>query len=124
MHEHYQDQRVDAVAAARRGGFCFAAPLALLMQRPLIPLPQPGKLALSYAALQDDLEYAAPNCSSTRMAWPRAHVLLIDDLLATGGPCRPPAASLKRRRHVVAARLVEIAVPQGREKLKRMRCLV
>ena len=86
MHEHYQDQRVDAVAAAEARGFLFAAPLALLMQRPLIPLRKPGKLPYRTHALQYDLEYGSAELQvHTDGVAADAHVLLIDDLLATGG---------------------------------------
>src|SRR5437899_2529689 len=59
LHAHYRDRRVDAVAAAEARGFLFAAPLALLMQRPLIPLRKPGKLPYRTHALQYDLEYGS-----------------------------------------------------------------
>src|SRR3954453_3684658 len=42
--EHYRGRRIDAVAAAEARGFLFAAPLALMLERPMVPLRKPGKL--------------------------------------------------------------------------------
>jgi len=55
--DHYRDQPVDAVAAAEARGFLFAAPMALIMQRPLIPLRKPGKLPHRTYSLKYELEY-------------------------------------------------------------------
>src|SRR5947209_12761288 len=42
--DHFQNRAIDAVAAAEARGFLFAAPLALVMKKPLVPLRKPGKL--------------------------------------------------------------------------------
>src|SRR6266849_3219598 len=55
--DRYQGRRVDALAAAEARGFIFAAPIALRMQKPLIPLRKPGKLPHLTHALRYDLEY-------------------------------------------------------------------
>src|SRR5438309_11410782 len=87
MHEHYLGRKVDAVAAAEARGFLFAAPLALLMERPLVPLRKPGKLPYRTHTLQYDLEYGSAELQVHTDGVPAgAHVLLVDDLLATGGP--------------------------------------
>src|SRR5262249_28088432 len=54
---HYAGQDIDAVAAAEARGFLFAAPLALQIAKPLVPLRKPGKLPYQTHALQYDLEY-------------------------------------------------------------------
>jgi adenine phosphoribosyltransferase len=121
MHEHYQGKRVDAVAAAEARGFLFAAPLALLMQRPLIPLRKPGKLPYRTHALQYDLEYGSAELQvHTDGVAADAHVLLIDDLLATGGTMQAACGLIEKAGgHVVGcAFLVELLFLKGREKLK------
>src|SRR5438128_6653528 len=86
MHEHYRERPIDAVAAAEARGFLFAAPLALLMNRPLIPLRKPGKLPYRTHALQYDLEYGSAELHMhVDGVSAGSHVLLVDDLLATGG---------------------------------------
>src|SRR3989440_11660684 len=86
MQTHYQGKRVDALAAAEARGFLFAAPLALLMERPLIPLRKPGKLPYRTHALQYDLEYGSAELQVHIDGVTQGHgVLLVDDLLATGG---------------------------------------
>ncbi len=44
LTEHYRPQAIDAVAAAEARGFLFAAPLALELKKPLVPLRKPGRL--------------------------------------------------------------------------------
>src|SRR5262249_9353873 len=57
MAERYRGQPIDAVAAAEARGFLFAAPLALILQKPLVPLRKPGKLPYRTYSLKYDLEY-------------------------------------------------------------------
>src|SRR5271163_4315109 len=52
MAEHYAGQGIDAIAAAEARGFLFAAPMALALQKPLVPLRKPGKLPYRTHALQ------------------------------------------------------------------------
>src|SRR5437879_5485109 len=59
LREHYRGQKIDAVAAAEARGFLFAAPLALQMKLPLIPLRKPGKLPYHTHSLKYDLEYGS-----------------------------------------------------------------
>ena len=59
LAEHYPPATVDAVAAVEARGFLFAAPLALELQKPLIPLRKPGKLPYQTHTLQYDLEYGS-----------------------------------------------------------------
>ena len=59
MAEHYRGRPVDAVAAVEARGFLFAAPLALVLRKPLIPLRKPGKLPFHTHSLRYDLEYGS-----------------------------------------------------------------
>src|SRR5262245_60199976 len=86
FHEHYHHRSIDAVAAAEARGFLFAAPLALTMRKPLIPLRKPGKLPYRTYGLKYDLEYGSAELHMhIDGIEPGAQVLLVDDLLATGG---------------------------------------
>src|SRR6202171_2986848 len=82
----FQNGSIDAVAAAEARGFLFAAPLALVMKKPLVPLRKPGKLPYRTHRLQYDLEYGSAELPIDIDGFtPGAKVLMIDDLLATGG---------------------------------------
>lgn len=119
--ERYPAETVDVVAAAEARGFLFAAPLALQLGKPLVPLRKPGKLPYKTHSLRYELEYgnAELHVHIDAVA-PGARVLLIDDLLATGGTmeasCRLVA---KAGGQVIAcAFLVELAFLGGRARLQ------
>jgi adenine phosphoribosyltransferase len=121
LQEHYQGRRIDAVAAAEARGFLFAAPLALLMERPLIPLRKPGKLPYRTHVLQYDLEYGSAELQvHTDGVTAGAHVLLVDDLLATGGTMQAGCRLIEKAGGTVAscAFLVELTFLNGRERLQ------
>jgi adenine phosphoribosyltransferase len=121
MHEHYRNRQVDAVAAAEARGFLFAAPLALLMERPLIPLRKPGKLPYRTHALQYDLEYGSAELQvHIDGVAAGARVLLVDDLLATGGTMQAGCRLIEKAGGQVAgcAFLVELTFLNGRDKLR------
>ena len=59
FQEHYKNRPIDAIAAAEARGFLFAAPLALALHKPLIPLRKPGKLPYRTYSLKYDLEYGS-----------------------------------------------------------------
>src|SRR5207248_1021418 len=114
-------QTVDAVAAAEARGFLFAAPMALMMSRPLIPLRKPGKLPYRTHALQYDLEYGSAELHVHIDGVAKgARVLLVDDLLATGGTLQAGCQLIEKAGGQVAgcAVLVELEFLKGREKLR------
>jgi adenine phosphoribosyltransferase len=121
LYDHYRDRTVDAVAAAEARGFLFAAPLALLMKKPLIPLRKPGKLPYRTHALQYDLEYGSAELQvHIDGVSPAEQVLLVDDLLATGGTMQAGCKLIEKAGGKVAscAFLVELTFLNGREKLR------
>jgi adenine phosphoribosyltransferase len=121
MSSHYEGQRVDAVAAAEARGFLFAAPMALAMELPLIPLRKPGKLPYQTHCFQYELEYGSAELHvHIDAVVPGAHVLVVDDLLATGGTLKAGCQLIEKAGGVVAgcAVLVELDFLKGREKLQ------
>jgi adenine phosphoribosyltransferase len=121
LHEHYQHQQIDGVAAAEARGFLFAAPLALLMKKPLIPLRKPGKLPYRTYSLKYELEYGSAELQVHIDGVVSGHrVLLIDDLLATGGTMQAGCQLIEKAGGQVAgcAFLVELAFLQGRQRLQ------
>jgi adenine phosphoribosyltransferase len=118
---HYRNNRIDAVAAAEARGFLFAAPLALQLQKPFVPLRKPGKLPHLTHAFSYELEYGTAELHvHTDAITPGARVLLVDDLLATGGTIAAGGELVRKAGGVVAgcAFLIELTFLGGREKLK------
>lgn len=84
--EHFRNERIDSIVAAESRGFIFGAPLALRLQASFVPVRKPGKLPFSTHSHSYDLEYGSDTLeihSDALQAGQR--VLVIDDLLATGG---------------------------------------
>src|SRR5437868_5167843 len=120
MSSHYEGQLVDAVAAAEARGFLFAAPLALMLKKPLIPLRKPVKLPYQTHCYQYELEYGSAELHvHIDAVRPDAHVLVVDDLLATGGTLKAGCQLIEKAGGLVAgcAVLVELSFLKGREKL-------
>jgi len=86
MAELYRDKGIDAVAAIEARGFLFAAPFAIRMNIPLIIIRKKGKLPGITLSKKYDLEYAQAEIEVHHADVPAGkRVLLIDDLIATGG---------------------------------------
>jgi adenine phosphoribosyltransferase len=86
MAEHYEGQAVDAVVAAEARGFIFAAPLALELNAAFVPIRKPGKLPFETHAFHYELEYGSDTLEMhSDGVTAGQNVLVVDDLLATGG---------------------------------------
>jgi adenine phosphoribosyltransferase len=86
MAEHYAGRRIDVVAAAEARGFIFAAPLALELKAGFVPVRKPGKLPFDTHAFHYELEYGTDTLEvHVDGVSSGQNVLLVDDLLATGG---------------------------------------
>jgi adenine phosphoribosyltransferase len=121
MVDHYRNEPVDVVAAVEARGFLFAAPLALLLSRPLVPLRKPGKLPYRTHALSYDLEYGSAELQVHIDAVSSgSHVLLVDDLLATGGTMWAGCQLVEKAggRVVGCVFLLELTFLGGRARLK------
>jgi adenine phosphoribosyltransferase len=120
LAEHYGGRPIDAVAAAEARGFLFAAPLALELEKPLIPLRKPGKLPYRTYSLKYELEYGTAELQMhTDGIVAGHHVLMVDDVLATGGTMQAGCNLVEKAGGKVAgcAFLVELTVLNGRERL-------
>ena len=118
---HARQRQVDIVAAAEARGFLFAAPLALRLHKPLVPLRKPGKLPYRTYSYKYDLEYGSAELHMhVDGVDTGARVLLVDDLLATGGTMKAGCQLIETAGGVVAgcAFLVELSFLGGREVLR------
>jgi adenine phosphoribosyltransferase len=120
LGDRYRGQPIDAIAAAEARGFLFAAPMALSLGLPLVPLRKPGKLPYRTYSLKYDLEYGQAELHMhVDGVKPAARVLLVDDLLATGGTMQAGCALIEQAGGTVAgcAFLVELSFLGGRRRL-------
>ncbi|WP_281356113.1 adenine phosphoribosyltransferase [Sphingomonas lacunae] len=110
----------DAIVAVEARGFLFGAPLALDLAVPLVPVRKPGKLPADTHSVDYGLEYGTDRLEIHSDALARgARVLLVDDLLATGGTVRAAADLVERLgADVVGALfLIELTGLGGAERL-------
>jgi adenine phosphoribosyltransferase len=83
---HYRGTGVNVVAAAEARGFIFASPLAIELGVGFVPVRKPGKLPFDTHAFHYELEYGTDALEiHIDGVSPGQSVLLVDDLLATGG---------------------------------------
>jgi adenine phosphoribosyltransferase len=116
----YEGQRVDMVAGVESRGFIFSAPVAYRLGAGLIPIRKPGKLPAETIEVQYSLEYGTNTLHVHRDALrPGARVLLVDDLLATGGTIRAAAQLMERLggEIVELAFVIELGFLHGRDNL-------
>ncbi|WP_026369596.1 adenine phosphoribosyltransferase [Kallotenue papyrolyticum] len=118
---HYQDQRVDVVVGVESRGFIFSAPVAYRLGAGLVPIRKPGKLPAATVEVEYDLEYGANTLQIHADAFsPGARVLIVDDLLATGGTIGAAAELVKRLGGEIVglAFVIELTFLNGRERLR------
>ncbi|QDU31598.1 Adenine phosphoribosyltransferase [Anatilimnocola aggregata] len=97
LADQYRDARIDVIVAAEARGFIFAAPLALALGAGFVPIRKPGKLPFDKHSFNYELEYGSDTLEmhvDGLQAGQR--VLVIDDLLATGGTVRACAQLVER----------------------------
>src|SRR5437879_4441652 len=86
LHERVRDLNIDLVVGMESRGFIFAAPLAYLLGVGLVPVRKLGKLPGDTLSVEYELEYGSNTLEIHRDAiGPGQRVLIVDDLLATGG---------------------------------------
>lgn len=97
MQQAVGDWRVDLIAGIESRGLIFAAALATRMHRGLVLVRKPGKLPPQVASERYQLEYGhdALEIQPQRIA-PGAQVLLVDDVIATGGTLQAAATLITR----------------------------
>ena len=110
----------DVIAAPDARGFIFGVPMALRAGVPFVPIRKPGKLPYSTVGYDYELEYGSDRLEMHVDAVPSGQrVLLVDDLLATGGTIRACGELIRKQGAVVAAYsfLIELGFLEGRSKL-------
>jgi adenine phosphoribosyltransferase len=124
MLEPYKDERIDIVVGMESRGFIFSAPLAYLLKAGLVPVRKLGKLPAETITVEYALEYGSNTLEIHRDSIQAGQrVLIVDDLLATGGTVRGTIELVERLKGVVVglAFLVELDFLKGRELLEGRR---
>lgn len=120
MAGHYKGRHVDVIASAEARGFIFGAALAYDMGLPFVPIRKPGKLPFRTERAEYDKEYGKDCLEMHVDGVGKGHkVLLVDDLLATGGTIKAAADLVGKLGGELAGFcfLIELASLNGRDKL-------
>ncbi|MEW4488492.1 adenine phosphoribosyltransferase [Thalassoglobus sp. JC818] len=123
--DQYRGMQIDAIAAAEARGFIFAAPLALELNASFVPVRKPGKLPFDTQAFHYELEYGVDTLEIHTDAFREGEqVLLVDDLLATGGTMNACVKLIEQAGAEVVgcAFAIELSFLNGREKLAPHEC--
>jgi len=118
--QELKDQGITHIAGIESRGFLFGAPLALTLSLPMVIIRKPGKLPRPTRKVTFDLEYGQDELHIHEDALDsNAKVLIVDDLLATGGTARAAAELIEGCGATVHGFLflVELAFLNGREAL-------
>ena len=116
----YASERIDAVVAIESRGFILGAAVAYRLKAGLVPIRKRGKLPHRTHQMKCELEYGSEVLEIHQDALSAGdRVLLIDDVLATGGTMHASIhlAQQLKAQVVEAAFLIELSVLQGRAKL-------
>jgi adenine phosphoribosyltransferase len=124
LAESFRALKVDAVLGIESRGFMFAAPLALALRAAFIPVRKPGKLPRACERVEYALEYGSDALEMHRDALEgRRRVLVVDDVIATGGTARACVELARRQGAEVlgVAFLIELGFLNGVSQLAGLR---
>lgn len=112
----------DVIAGAESRGFIFGAPLAYALKKPFVLIRKKGKLPRETVSASYELEYGSAEIEMhADSIQPGQKVILVDDLIATGGTIAASAELIERMGGEVAkiVFLMELAGLEGRKKLEK-----
>jgi adenine phosphoribosyltransferase len=118
----YRDKQVDLVLGIEARGFIFAPTVAYALKAGFIPVRKPGKLPAAKLQVSYELEYGTDSLEIHQDAIePGQHVLIVDDLIATGGTAKAAAEMVETMEATVVglAFVVELTFLHGRDRLAK-----
>ncbi|MFC1804777.1 adenine phosphoribosyltransferase [Candidatus Omnitrophota bacterium] len=121
LADKYKDQKIDSVLAVEARGFIFGGAIAEKLGAGFVPVRKKGKLPAKTQSITYSLEYGTDTLEIHEDAIkPGDKILIIDDLLATGGTSKAVCDLVKQLKGEVAgiAFLIELEFLKGRDKLK------
>jgi adenine phosphoribosyltransferase len=122
LADHYTGRQVDLVAAVEARGYIFGAPIALKLGAGFIPVRKVGKLPAETLREEYELEYGTDAVEMHKDAIQAGQkVLIVDDLIATGGSAQATARLVERLGGEVVgiAFLIELTFLHGVDRLKK-----
>ncbi|MBU0455364.1 MAG: adenine phosphoribosyltransferase [Gammaproteobacteria bacterium] len=126
IYQHFKDRKIDLVAGAESRGLMFASALAERFEKGLIMVRKQGKLPGPTKSVAYDIEYgsAVMEIQEDAVA-PGQRVLMVDDLLATGGTASAASQLIESAGGFVVghAFVIELSFLQGRDQLKNYEIL-
>ncbi len=120
MTQTFAAEKIDYVVGIESRGFIFGTPLAHQLAAGFVPIRKPGKLPAPVHGIDYALEYGTDRLEVHQDAFtPNARVLIVDDLLATGGTAGAAAQLVEQTgAHLVGfAFIIELTNLAGRQKL-------
>ena len=121
LAERFRNESIDVIVAAEARGFIFAAPLALELKTSFVPIRKPGKLPGEIHSFSYDLEYGSDTLEMHVDGVTKGQrVLVLDDLLATGGTVQACCELVEKvgAEVVSCAFLIELEGLGGADKIK------
>ncbi|MGB7326838.1 MAG: adenine phosphoribosyltransferase [Rubripirellula sp.] len=125
MAAPFLDMKIDIVAAAEARGFIFATPMAMELGAGFVPIRKPGKLPFDLHSFAYDLEYGTDELQiHVDGVKPGQRVLIVDDLLATGGTMEACCRLLEKcdAKIVGCSFLIHLAQLGGEDRLNPYQC--
>ncbi|NLI15943.1 MAG: adenine phosphoribosyltransferase, partial [candidate division Zixibacteria bacterium] len=125
LYERYKDKKLDAIVGIESRGFIFCGALADRLKVAFIPARKPGKLPAETISESYDLEYGKATLEMHKDAIKRGmRVLVVDDLLATGGTIEAACKLVERLGGEVVEIwvLIELSFLNGRKKIAKYPC--
>jgi adenine phosphoribosyltransferase len=120
MAEKVTDLNVDYIVGMESRGFIFGTPLAYKMGVGFVPVRKPGKLPADTHSVEYALEYGSDRLEIHQDAFhPGSRVLVIDDLIATGGTAAATAQLIEQTGSLLVGFgfIIELAFLEGRKNL-------
>lgn len=121
LYHQFKDQKIDYIAGIESRGFIFGAALAYRMNKGFVPIRKPNKLPCKKITESYSLEYGKDSLEMHEDSFPKdSNILIIDDLLATGGSATAACNLVKKAGGKVAAVafVIELDPLKGRQKLE------
>ncbi|MBU1136073.1 MAG: adenine phosphoribosyltransferase [Nanoarchaeota archaeon] len=122
LFNKYKDKNIDIVAGIESRGFIFGGILAEKLNAEFVPVRKPGKLPSQVVSEEYELEYGKDKIEIHRDAISQGKkVLVVDDLIATGGTCLAACNLIKKvgGEIVECCFVIELPELKGREKLEQ-----